>query len=46
MMLQKEAEDWFNITSYIIQSFIGTPIMGIVTSAIVAFFVKSKVQVQ
>jgi len=36
------AEAQFNMKSYMIQGLIGAPIMGIVTSAIVAAFVKSK----
>lgn len=43
-MIAVEADEWFNIYSFIIQGLIGTPIMGIITSLIVAFFVKSKAQ--
>ena len=39
---QQEAEDYFNLQTYIIQATIFAPIVGIITSAIVAFFVKSK----
>jgi len=39
---QQEAESYFNLKSYIIQGAIGTPIMGIVTSAIVAFFTRTR----
>ncbi len=41
-MTQEEAEAYFNLKSYMIQATIGALIMGILTSAIVAFFVKSK----
>lgn len=39
---QSEAEAYFNLQSYIIQGLIGAPIMGLITSAIVAIFVRSK----
>jgi hypothetical protein len=39
-MTQTEAADYFNLKSYIIQGLAGAPVMGIVTSAIVAFFTK------
>ncbi len=41
-MTQEEAEGMFNLKSYILQSLIGALIMGILTSAIVAFFVRTK----
>ena len=37
-----EAEKYFSLKSYILQSVIGGLIMGVVTSAVVAFFVKKK----
>lgn len=37
-----EAEAYFNLKNYIVQSVIGALIMGVVTSAIVAFFVRTK----
>ncbi|MBN3580845.1 DUF4199 domain-containing protein [Algoriphagus aestuarii] len=40
----EEAEDWFNLKSYMIQATIGALIMGVITSAIVAIFTKSKKQ--
>ena len=40
MMTQTEAEAYFNLKSYMIQVLIGTPIMGIVTAAIVAIFTR------
>lgn len=42
VMDANEAGAYFNLTAYIIQAFFGALIMGIVTSAIVAFFVQSK----
>ena len=41
-MTQEAAENYFNMKSYIIQGLIGAPIMGIVTTAIVAIFTKRK----
>lgn len=41
-LTQAQAEEYFNLKNYIIQGTIGSFVMGIVTSAIVAFFVKSK----
>ena len=38
----EEAEAYFNLESYILQATVGTFIMGVVTSAIVAFFVRTK----
>jgi len=43
-MTFQEATDYFNLSSYIIQGLIGAPIMGTITTLIVAFFVKSKPQ--
>jgi hypothetical protein len=41
-MSREEAEGYFNLKSYIMQGFIGTPILGIVTTAIVSLFVRRK----
>ncbi len=41
-MEQSEAEEYFNLSSYIMQSVIGALIMGLLTSAIVALFVKKR----
>lgn len=41
-MTQEDAEAYFNLKSYLVQSVIGALVMGIVTSLIVAVFVKSK----
>ena len=38
----EEAEAYFNLENYIFQSFVGAIIMGVITSAIVAFFVRTK----
>lgn len=38
----EEAEKYFNLQSYIIMGLIGAPIMGIITSAIVAIFTRKK----
>jgi hypothetical protein len=40
MMTQKEAEEYFNLQSYLLQVIVGTPVMGLVTTLIVAFFLK------
>lgn len=42
IMTEAAAKDYFNLKSYIIQSTIGAPIMGIITSAIVAILVRKK----
>jgi hypothetical protein len=42
LMTQEEAEDHFNLMSYIQQSLGFAAFMGVVTSAVVAFFVRSK----
>lgn len=41
-MTQKDAEAYFNLESYIMQSTIGAPIMGIITTLIVAIFTRKK----
>jgi uncharacterized membrane protein YvlD (DUF360 family) len=41
-MDREAAESYFNVKSYILQSLFGALTMGIVTSAIVAFFVKKQ----
>ncbi|MGB5188783.1 DUF4199 domain-containing protein [Robiginitalea sp.] len=38
----EEAEAYFNLNSYILQATVGTLIMGVITSAVVAFFVRTK----
>lgn len=38
----KEAEAYFNFNSYLLQSIVGALVMGVVTSAIVAIFVRKK----
>ena len=39
---QETAESFFNLQNYIIQGLIGAPIMGIVTTLIVAIFTRKK----
>lgn len=39
-MTQAAAEQYFNLKSYLLQVLIGTPVMGIITTAIVAFFTR------
>lgn len=41
-LTQSDAENWFNLKSYMIQATIGALIMDLITSAIVAIFIKSK----
>lgn len=41
-MTREDAEAYFNLKSYIIQSVIGALVMGLLTSAIVAILVKTK----
>lgn len=38
----EEAEAYFNLRNYMVQATIGTFVMGLITSAIVAFFVRTK----
>lgn len=42
IMTEQAAKDYFNLESYIIQSTIGAPVMGVLTTAIVAVFVRKK----
>lgn len=39
-MTREAAESNFNLQSYIVQALIGTPIMGLITTVVVAFFTK------
>jgi len=39
---QEEAEKYFSLKSYMVQTVLFTPVMGIVTSAIVALFTRKK----
>lgn len=41
-MTQTEAENYFNLKSYIIQGLIGAPVMGLLTSLVVAIFTRKK----
>ena len=42
LMTEVEALKYFNLKSYIKQAVIGTPIMGMITTLIVAFLIKKK----
>lgn len=44
MMTREEAEAYFSLGSYIQQSLIAAPVMGIVTTAIVAFFTRKQAE--
>lgn len=44
IMSREEAEETFNLRSYIFQGVIGALVLGIVTSAVVAYFTKSGTQ--
>lgn len=41
-MTQENAELYFSLKSYIFQGLIGAPVMGLITTAIVAIFTKTK----
>jgi hypothetical protein len=41
-MTRPEAEDFFNLRSYLVQVLIGTPFMGLITTAVVAVFTRKK----
>lgn len=41
-MDQQAAEAYFNLKNYLMQSVIGAAVMGLITSAVVAFFVRSR----
>lgn len=41
-MTREAAEAFFNLKSYMVQGLIGTPIMGVLTTAIVALFTRKK----
>ena len=42
MMTTDQALEYFSLTNYMLQSAIGAAIMGVLTSVIVAFFLRSK----
>lgn len=42
LQTQEEAEGYFNLRSYMIQSVLTAPIMGLATSAIIAIFTRKK----
>ncbi len=41
-LTQEAAEEYFNLRNYLLEVIIGTPIMGILTTAIVAIFTRKK----
>lgn len=41
-MSREAAENYFNTKNYIIQGLVGAPVMGLLTTAIVAFFTKKE----
>lgn len=41
-MTQSGAEEYFNLKSYIFQGLVGAPVMGLLTSIVVAFFTRKK----
>ena len=41
-MTQEQAEAYFNMKSYIVQGFIGAPIMGLITTVVVAIFTRKR----
>jgi hypothetical protein len=41
-MTREQAEKYFSLNNYMLQSFVGSILMGVITSAIVALFVKKK----
>ena len=41
-LTQEAAEEYFNLKNYLLQVIIGTPLMGILTTAIVAIFTRKK----
>ena len=41
-LTEEAASDYFNLQSYMLQSMIGAAVMGLITGAIVAIFVKKK----
>lgn len=43
-LTQQEAEKYFNLKSYIMQGLFGAAIMGVLTSAIVALFTRTRVR--
>ena len=42
LQTQEEAESYFNLQNYMIQSIIAIPVMELATSAIVAIFTRKK----
>jgi hypothetical protein len=44
MMSPQQAAEYFSLGNYMLQSLVGAAIMGVLTSAIVAFFLRSKAE--
>jgi phosphate/sulfate permease len=42
MMTMEEAREYFSSSNYMLQSFIAAPILGLLTSAILMIFLRSK----
>lgn len=42
LMPKEDAEAYFNLKNYIMQSIMFSPVMGLITTAIIAFFTKRK----
>jgi len=42
LMEESEAREYFSLSNYMVQSLIAASVLGIVTTAIVAFFVKKE----
>lgn len=42
VMTKAQAEEFFSLKNYIVQGLIGAPVMGIITTAIVAIFTRKK----
>ncbi len=42
LMTQEEAENYFSLNNYIVQSLIAAPILGLLTTSIVALFIRKK----
>lgn len=42
LLTEAEADEYFNLSNYIMQGFLGALITGVVTAAVVAFFLKPR----
>lgn len=41
-MTREDAENYFNMKSYIVQGLVGAPVMGLLTTAIAAYFTRKR----